>query len=246
MSPVIERSPAPSDVHGPGSERLDTARHASTPEGADIALRVAGPLPRALAWLLDVTIRIASYLFLGFVLSLIGEIGMAAFTLVIFVGEWWYGVLFEVLGNGATPGKRVMGLRVVHADGTPVGWGASVIRNFMLAIDFFPPPFGAGLVSCLASRDFQRLGDRAAGTLVVHLERPRALSSDDDERVVAPPIALGPNEQLALSEFAARASSWTPARRAELADELAALTGATGPRGVERLVGMARWVEGRG
>jgi len=237
--------PAPRGPAPPA--RLDTARHAATPEGADVALRVAGPLPRALAWGLDALVRMLGYTVCAIGLNLaFREVGQALFLLVLFAGEWWYGVLFEVLGRGATPGKRVMNLRVVHADGTPVGWGASIIRNFLLAVDFLPPPFGAGIVSCLASRDFQRLGDRAAGTLVVHQERARIASKASTGEVVAPPIALDANEQLALVEFATRASTWTPARREELAEVLEPLTGASGRAGVERVIGMSQWVEGRG
>lgn len=230
----------------PAAARLDTTRPVATPEGAEIALRVAGPLPRALAWALDALLRWTSYAIILIPLSMFGGVGSGLTYLLLFVGEWGYGILFEVLGRGATPGKRVMHLRVVHVDGTPVAWGASVIRNLMLAIDFLPPPFGAGLVSCLASRDFQRLGDRAAGTLVVHARAHRSSSPKDDVRPVAPPITLAPVEQLALAEFATRAPTWTHERRAELADLLEPLTGARHAAGVERLVGMAHWVEGRG
>jgi uncharacterized RDD family membrane protein YckC len=226
--------------------RLDTTRPVSTPEGAEIELRVAGPLPRALAWALDALLRWTGYVIVLLPLSLFGGVGNGIGLLALFVGEWGYGILFEVLGRGATPGKRVLNLRVVHMDGTPVGWGASVIRNLMLAVDFLPPPFGAGLVSCLASRDFQRLGDRAAGTLVVHARAYRTGVSKDDVRPVAPPITLAPREQLALAEFATRAPTWTRDRRVEMAGLLEPLTGARDAEGVERLVGMAHWLEGRG
>lgn len=247
MIPAAARSSAVAPAGSAQLPRLDTARHAATPEGADVALRVAGPMPRALAWAVDALLRVLGYSVLGLGLTLAaGGLGQALFVLVLFAGEWWYGVLFEVLGRGATPGKRVMNLRVVHADGTPVGWGASIIRNFLLAVDFLPIPFGAGFVSMLASRDFQRLGDRAAGTLVVHQDRPRISSKASTGDVIAPPIALDANEQLALVEFASRASTWTPARREELAEVLEPLTRASGRTGVERVVGMAQWVEGRG
>jgi uncharacterized RDD family membrane protein YckC len=225
--------------------KLDTLRPIAIPEGAQIGLRVAGPVPRALAWALDALLRVVGYFVLAIPLGLFGDVGMAVWTLILFVGEWGYGVLFEVLGRGATPGKRMLGLRVVHTDGTPVGWGASAIRNFMLFVDFLPPPFGAGLVACLSSRNFQRLGDRAAGTFVVHERKVRLGQRRATTAPVAPPVALRPEEQLALVEFVSRGASWTPARRDELADLLEPLTGARGELGAERVVAMAEWTEGR-
>lgn len=225
--------------------KLDTLRPVAIPEGAQIGLRVAGPVPRALAWALDALLRVIGYFVLAIPLGMIGDIGIAVWLLVLFVGEWGYGVLFEVLGRGATPGKRMLGLRVVHMDGTPVGWGASAIRNFMLFVDFLPPPFGAGLVACLASRNFQRLGDRAAGTFVVHERRTRGVTKRATTAPLAPPVPLKPNEQLALVEFANRVGSWTPARRDELAGLLEPLTGASGETGAEQIVAMAEWTEGR-
>jgi uncharacterized RDD family membrane protein YckC len=225
--------------------KLDTLRPIAIPEGAEIALRIAGPSPRALAWALDALLRGLGYAIVGLVFAVLGQVGLAAWLIVLFVGEWGYGLLFEVLGRGATPGKRVLGLRVVHSDGTPVSWGASAIRNFMLFVDFLPPPFGAGLVACLASPNFQRLGDLAAGTLVVHDRRVRRATERDVSAPIAPPVPLGAAEQLALVEFAQRAVHWTPARRVELADVLAPLTGADGDEGVERLVSMAAWAERR-
>ncbi|MEZ5979079.1 MAG: RDD family protein [Planctomycetota bacterium] len=226
--------------------KLDTLEPVSTPEGAVVALRVAGPVPRALAWGLDLVIRVVGYVAVGIAFGFFGEVGGAAILLVMFAGEWWYGVLFEVLGKGATPGKRMMKLRVVHADGTPVEWGASIIRNFLLAADFLPPPFGAGLLAMLLSKKFQRLGDLAAGTLVVHVDRTRVNVRETGAPPFAPPVTLRPVEQLALVEFAHRTDSWTHARRIELTDLLEPLTSAKGTEGVERVLGMARWVEGRG
>ena len=98
-------------------------------------------------------------------------LGQGLMLLGFFLLEWFYPVFFE-LRSGATPGKRAMGLRVVHDDGTPVGAVASVIRNLLRVADFLPLFYAAGLVSCLVDRDFRRLGDLAAGTLVVHSEPP--------------------------------------------------------------------------
>ena len=74
-------------------------------------------------------------------------------------------------------GKRALGLRVVNANGTPVGWVASVVRNLMRTVDMLPLLYGFGLVAALADRHSRRFGDMVAGTLVVHVENPHGHSS---------------------------------------------------------------------
>ena len=99
---------------------LDTVRTVPTPEGIELSLKVAGPMPRARAWLLDLLIRLAILLVLGIMLGALGKVGGALMLLIAFVLEWAYPVLFEVLRQGQTPGKRACDLRVLHEDGTPV------------------------------------------------------------------------------------------------------------------------------
>ncbi|MGV8435388.1 RDD family protein, partial [Pseudomonas aeruginosa] len=83
--------------------------------------------------------------------------------LLTFVMTWWYMVLFEVLNQGRSPGKQMMGLRVVHDDGTPVGWAASLLRNLLRFADILPFGYALGLLCCLNHPAFKRLGDIAAG-----------------------------------------------------------------------------------
>jgi len=146
---------------------LDTARAVETPEGVTIDLRVAGPVPRALAFAIDFGIRALVYLGLAVGLATLGRFGTGVLLIAFFGLEWFYPVLFEVYGQGATPGKRMLGLRVVHDDGVPVGWSGAMIRNLLRAVDFLPFFYGCGLVSMLLTRDFKRLGDLAARTVVV-------------------------------------------------------------------------------
>ena len=108
----------------PDSPLLDTRRLVETPEGIDLILRPAGLMPRALAFGIDLLIRGAILLAAFIVLGLLGQFGAGLGTILYFLVNWWYPVLFEVLYQGRTPGKKVMGLRVVHDDGTPVGWAA--------------------------------------------------------------------------------------------------------------------------
>ena len=99
---------------------LDSIVRVETPEGVELELRTAGPLPRAFAWLIDISIRGAIHLFLFAVLLTLDRLGYGLFLITLFALEWFYPVLFEVYFGGATPGKRAMGLQVLHDDGTPV------------------------------------------------------------------------------------------------------------------------------
>ena len=108
---------------------LDTRRAIETPEGVDLSLAVAGPASRALAWTVDVLLRMVGYVVAATLLAALGKAGQGILLVVFFLGEWLYPVLFEVKGGGATPGKRALGLLVLHDDGTPVGWSASLLRK---------------------------------------------------------------------------------------------------------------------
>jgi uncharacterized RDD family membrane protein YckC len=200
---------------------LDTLRTVPTPEGIELSLKVAGPMPRARAWLLDLLIRLAILLVLGMVLGALGKFGSGLILLTAFVLEWAYPVLFEVLRNGQTPGKRACDLRVLHEDGTPVQWRASVARNLIRAVDFLPVCYGFGLIAMLLNRDFKRLGDLAAGTIVVHTERKRASKGMSLAEPLMPNpalnMALNLAEQRAVIDFAERRATWSTERANELA-----------------------------
>lgn len=224
--------------------RVDTLRAVETPEGVDLALRVAGPHERVLAYALDFVLRFVVLSTLGMALGWLAGVGYAVQAIAWFALEWLYPVAFEVYAGGATPGKRVLGLGVVLIDGRPVGLSQSLLRNLMRAVDFAPLFYVAGLVSMVASRDFQRLGDRIAGTLVVHVRQPRSGRELAKSAPIAPAVSLELAEQAALVEFSQRIATWGPARAAEIADNLEPLTGERGAAGVARALGMASWVSG--
>jgi uncharacterized RDD family membrane protein YckC len=200
---------------------LDTLRTVPTPEGIELSLKVAGPMPRARAWLLDLLIRLAILFVLGVILGALGRVGSGLVVLIAFVLEWAYPVLFEVLRQGQTPGKRACDLRVLHEDGTPVQWRASVARNLIRAVDFLPVFYGFGLMAMLLNRDFKRLGDLAAGTIVVHTQRKRPANgmplADMASANPAPNVSLALAEQRAVIDFAERRATWSTERANELA-----------------------------
>lgn len=90
-----------------------------------------------------------------------------ALGLISFVILWGYFILFETVWNGQTPGKRVMKLRVIRVDGTPITLVEALIRNLARLIDFLPVTYGIGIVTMFINSQSRRLGDLAAGTLVV-------------------------------------------------------------------------------
>lgn len=224
---------------------LDTFRPVETPEGVEIGLRVAGPVARLLAWALDVGIRVVAYIFFSALAGLLGDSGIGLLLVAMFLMEWFYPVLFEVLGHGATPGKRAMGLVVLHYDGTPVGWTASILRNLLRFVDFLPICYGFGLASMLINRDFRRLGDLVGGTVVVHRETEALGLRVPPADPLRPPVPLRLDEQRAVIDFAERLGTWSDERSRELAALASPLTSATGNEGVNRLVGMANWLLGR-
>jgi uncharacterized RDD family membrane protein YckC len=196
---------------------LDTARAVETPEGVTIDLRVAGPVPRSLCFAIDFGIRAVAYLGLAIGRATLGRFGMGVLLIAFFGLEWFYPVLFEVYAEGATPGKRMLGLRVVHDDGVPVGWSGAMIRNLLRAVDFLPFFYGSGLVSMLATRDFKRLGDLAARTVVVYRETAMPPLHLPEATPRPPAVSLTLAEQQAILAFAARVPSLTRERVEELA-----------------------------
>jgi uncharacterized RDD family membrane protein YckC len=223
---------------------IDTLRQVETPEGIRIGLHAAGALPRARAWLIDTLIRIAILFASSMVLALLQAIGLTIYLLLVFALLWGYPVLFETLWQGQTPGKRMFGLRVVNASGTPVTWLASITRNLLRTVDMLPFGYAVGLISCWFDPYGRRLGDLAADTLVVYTEPARKPSVPIQALAIDPPLPLTQSERMALVAFAERAHLLTEERQQELAELLPMLTGSRGMPAVQRVLGMAKSVLG--
>ncbi|MNZ25343.1 RDD family protein [compost metagenome] len=217
-----------------------------TPEGIDLLLRPAGVIPRALAYLIDLGIRGLLMLAMFMLLAFLGQLGTGLGLLLTFILTWWYMVLFEVLNQGRSPGKQLMGLRVVHDDGTPVGWSASLLRNLLRFADILPFGYTLGLLSCLSNREFKRLGDIAAGTLVIYREPTPARPQLPDVPPQLSPCPLSLEEQRAVMGFAERGASLSAARREELAGILAEPLGVPVGQAEARINGIARGLLGSG
>ncbi len=225
---------------------LDTSRRVSTPEGIELTLNLAGPVPRALAWAVDFFLRALVVIGVVLVASYLGTAGWGLVAIVAFVMEWLAPAWFEVLWNGQTPGKRALGIAVVHDDGTPVRWGSALTRNLLRAVDFLPFLYGLGLVTMLANRDFKRLGDLAAGTVVVYAPGRAAARALPAAPPLAPATPLDLEEQRVVLELAERSSSLTAERMEELACLAEPITGtADGAASAARLLGIASHLAGR-
>ena len=223
---------------------LDTRYQVETPEGIDLPLRPAGLMVRALAFAIDLGLRglIVGLLFI--VLAFLGKLGAGLGSILLFVVSWWYMVLFEVLNQGRSPGKQWMGLRVVQDDGTPIGWSASLLRNLLRFVDMLPFGYFLGAVSCLQHPTFKRLGDLAAGTLVIYREQPLARPQLPTVQPRRPTFALTLTEQRAILGFAERQGELSEARVKELAAILAQPLQVSAPGAVDELNGIARGLLG--
>jgi len=224
---------------------LDTARRVYTPEGVALRLPAAGPVPRAIAWLIDTAARMAILLLVSTVLGVLGTAGYGLYLIAYFLVFWGYPILFEMLWDGQTPGKRALELRVIAEDGAPVGWLASIVRNLLRTVDGMPVGYGLGLVASYVDPWGRRLGDMVARTMVVHAPRERRDLKPPVEGAQAPLQPLQPQEQAAVIAFSERAPQLTQERREELADIAAPAVGAGGALGVLRLQAVANWLLGR-
>lgn len=198
---------------------LDTLRPVATPEGCVLELRIAGPVTRARAWLFDFLLRLVGWFALAMLAGVSGSLGWGVFLVGTFLLEWFYPILFEVYMGGQTPGKKACELMVVHDDGRPVGWHGAFIRNTVRFVDFLPVLYGTGYVASLLNADGKRLGDLAAGTVVIHVDRRTALPppASGDPGVEAPPLPLTAEEQQAVVEYLHRSAQFTDERSLELA-----------------------------
>lgn len=228
-------------------EQLDTSIDIITPENIEFSYRLAGPFRRAPAFLLDILIQIAICVLMFIVLLLI-----AAFFRIDFIGYplgfffagifflfVFYGAYFEATMNGQSPGKRLMGLRVLTIDGQPINKFQAVLRNLIRIADMMPfafipvpvPLAVCGLASMTISNRFQRLGDIAAGTMVVvedspHNRRDLVRFQHKDVMRMAewfpPNLQINPHQAKAIALYVHRRKSLSMRRREDIAIYLSA------------------------
>jgi len=224
--------------------RLDTIARYQTPEGVELSLLLAGPFVRGMAWLIDFGIRTVCYILLAIFLSWLGGVGSGIIAIGLFAIEWFYPVLFEIK-SGMTPGKKAMGLQVVQDDGTPVSWSSSLLRNLLRCIDLLPLFYMVGCFTMLLNTRFKRLGDLAAGTVVVYFRDETKVIAIPEYPPRPAPVPLTLAEQRLILDFCERATELSDDRRRELAVLLTPLCGRKSPENL--LLAYGNWfLKGKG
>lgn len=203
---------------------LEEQLNIETPENVRFAYEIAGIGSRFMAALVDTTLilllQLTVFVPLLLFTNLLDEsgwsvlLGVAVF--ISFVLLWGYYIFFEALWNGQTPGKRWVGLRVVQLSGLPMTFSEVIIRNLVRVVDFLPGAYGLGVITMFFQAQSRRLGDLAAGTLVVfdrtaltlaELGQTTAVSSSspatlDPQTLTFPEITHWPLERLPEPDLA--------------------------------------------
>ena len=216
---------------------LDDRITIATPEGLEVDLVLAGLGSRSVARLVDSLIQIVIIIALAVAQAVVSIGWISAVILVFnFLTLFVYDVLFEVFASGRTPGKQVAGLRVVRSGGQPVGFLASAIRNVVRIVDFLPSLYLIGAITIVATQHNQRLGDLAAGTLVVRERdaQPQAAGWASWSRPTVPVdqvvgwdvSAVTPAEIAAVRSFLDRRLTLPPDVRGRIGYDLAIRLGA--------------------
>ena len=220
---------------------LDTSYRVEIPGGINLEAQVVGPIPRFFAFAIDLGIRGIIVFIMSLVSIPFGSFGMGGgfFLIFLFVIEWLYPVLFEVFARGQTPGKKLLKISVINDDLSPVTLGTSMVRNLLRTVDFLPLFYLAGLVTMLSNQRFQRLGDLAAGTLVISVPESSKPAAVQEIVPLAPPTPL-----LRTEQFMQRANQLSEPRQRELANILEGITHDKGEDGVERLQRIGAWFLG--
>ena len=235
-----------------------------TPDHVVLRYDLAGAGNRGFAAAVDfaaATLLVAGMLAFGVVLGAVLPSRLlfplqGVFVLVTLLVGWSYFVLLEWLWEGRTLGKRMFGLRVISADGSPASFTAVLIRNLIRVVDFLPGFYGLGLLAIVLSSRAQRLGDLAAGTRVVRAPRPRIDLQElrpiaSSEGPVVAVRGLPGEVQRLVREFVARERSLPEAHRRRVAASIAAALRArdpelTDPDDVEVIRAVARSMRASG
>jgi uncharacterized RDD family membrane protein YckC len=208
-----------------------------TPEGVTFSYRLAGPVARFMAWGVDLLCIMMLWIVLGWGMSAIAalhrDIAQAITLLGYFAILIGYGMVLEWFWRGQTVGKRFMKLRVIDGQGLRLQPQQIVVRNLLRTVDMLPFAYLVGGLSCFLSPRSQRLGDFAAGTVVVRI--PTVVEPDLEQLALGrfnslrrfPHLEgrlrqrLSPREAMVALQAIVRRDELEPDRRVELFAELA-------------------------
>ena len=212
----------------------DSSLVMQTPEGIAFVLYPAGIPVRACAWAIDTLIQWVLIFAVYMSLLIMSDVmGIWLALILAFALDWFYHTAFEVFWRGQSPGKRIMGIRVVRGDGSPVDPGASFLRNLLRFADSFMFLYLIAFICMMVSPGFRRFGDWAADTLVVYAarvpgrfvlpaQRQPTMHWLEDVAPAYPSRRLGYREKQAILMFARRYPLLGKARADEIAGTWAA------------------------
>jgi uncharacterized RDD family membrane protein YckC len=208
-----------------------------TPEQTSLEFPLAGIGSRFLAVALDTLLQIAAYIVLGLIAGLVASIGilgvlgkqwgLAIVIFIVFLVQFGYFSTFEVLWNGQTPGKRWTHLRVIQDSGRPITPYDAILRNLLRIVDSLPSLYAIGIVTMLISKENKRVGDYAAGTVVIHEKPLEGVNSIWSVAAPAQAAPTVPSAQLNMDElqlvetFFERRLSLDPEVRRSMARQIA-------------------------
>ncbi|WP_289029629.1 RDD family protein [uncultured Paraglaciecola sp.] len=223
---------------------IDNRYALETPEGIDIMLTPAGIGVRTMAFVVDLLIRGVVLFAASMALQFTGNMGQGLFFILLFCLEWFYPVLFEIY-RGATPGKKYFGLIVVYDNGLPITLPGSMLRNLFRSIDILPFAYLSGFVAILCSKQFKRIGDHVAGTMVVYQDTPSKVEHFTVDELPQITLSLTLEEQQTIVAYAERSHSFSEERLQELANQLEPMLECRGEEAVVKLKAMAAGLVGK-
>lgn len=223
---------------------LENREYVKLPEGVDIAITPAGVVSRSYAYIIDFLFRSLIMFVLSLVFSLLGDAGQGIILIIYFITSWGYNIFFE-MKNGQTPGKKRLKIRVVQDNGLPASFSQIVVRNLLRPADMLPIGYFLGLVVMMFNSRFKRIGDWAAGTMVIYDDEVEARPELPKGNIEIPVLSLSTEEQLAVLAFAERSDELSDARRSELAAILAEPFKLETSEAQSMLVGYARFYSGQ-
>jgi len=195
-----------------------------TPEGVTFSFRLASPLPRAFARAIDLIVVGLLWILLGILVAIlelfVSNLAIAVYIVVAFIIQQGYAIALEYHWGGQTLGKRALGLRVLDENGFPPTFAQIVVRNLLRFADVLPIGYALGGSAALLSPRLQRLGDLAAGTVVIRTEvaalpDPRRIRPDRFNSLRRHPAAVARLRQ-ALTPAEARLAYRALIRRDEM------------------------------
>lgn len=218
---------------------MDRSISVRTPESIRFSFDLAGLGSRFLAVTIDLLVQTAAIALILWALVLAGRntsavkasashdalvesFAVATIIAILFMVFFGYFILFEALWDGQTPGKKALGIRVVRDGGYPMDFGSSLIRNLVRIGEMLAGFYVLGAVSALLSDQNKRLGDYAAGTIVVRdspVQPPAGLL----DRAPSQFSMLSDDERALIERFAARRGAMDAVRRARMAAQIADL-----------------------